>query len=54
MSRAIILAAVTCLAAACLVITGTLSASAQQVPCNPAVEFCLPIPPETGPPEKDD
>lgn len=49
MSRAFILAAIVCLVAA-----GTLPAPAQQVPCNPAVEFCLPLPPETVLPEEGD
>ena len=25
-------------------------ATAQQVPCNPVVEFCIPLPPEPGEP----
>lgn len=29
------------------------AAVAQQIPCNPAVEYCLPVPPE-GPSGPDD
>ncbi|HLS59207.1 MAG TPA: hypothetical protein VK022_06225 [Paracoccaceae bacterium] len=49
MSRAFVLAAI-----AGLVAAGSLPAPAQQVPCNPAVEFCLPIPPAPELPDRDD